>query len=223
MIILNIKSIFKILLMIVLVFQISTTAQESEEHGSIDSKVEAFLKDHRNDWHDMNIPFQDGKFLHDLIIENNYTRALEIGTSTGHSAIWIARALSKTGGKLITIEINENRYQQAVENFKEAGVSEFIDARLADAHLLVKELDGPFDFVFSDADKSWYRQYFIDVAPKITEGGCYVTHNATARWWNSAEYIDYLKSRDDFKTTVEKDQTSGIAISYKNQSKINPK
>jgi predicted O-methyltransferase YrrM len=55
----------------------------------------------------MNIPDVDGKLLYDIIIKNNYKSALEIGTSTGHSGIWIAWALSKTDGKLVTIEIDE--------------------------------------------------------------------------------------------------------------------
>jgi len=51
--------------------------------------------------------------LYNLIIKNNYRRALEIGTSTGHSAIWMAWALSKTSrAKLITIEIDEGRHKQ---------------------------------------------------------------------------------------------------------------
>ena len=73
----------------------------------------------------MNVPASDGKILYELIIKNNYKKALEIGTSTGHSAIWIAWALSKTGGKLITVEINEERYQEAIENFKETGLSDY--------------------------------------------------------------------------------------------------
>lgn len=56
----------------------------------------------------------------------------------GLSGIWIAWALSKTGGKLITIDIDEERHKQALKNFKEAGLSEDIDTRLADAHALVK-------------------------------------------------------------------------------------
>jgi caffeoyl-CoA O-methyltransferase len=54
------------------------------------------------------------------------------------------------------------RYERALENFRKAGVSRYIDARLADAHEFVKALPGPFDFVFSDADKEWYSQYFRD-------------------------------------------------------------
>jgi predicted O-methyltransferase YrrM len=147
-------------------------AQETNQASDLDKKVRAFLDSHRGEWHDMNVPEVDGKLLHDIIIKNKYTRALEIGTSTGHSTIWIAWALSKTGGKLITVEIDESRYKRALENFKKAGLSEYIDAQLADAHELVPKLEGPFDFVFHDADKDWDKNYFDAVAPKLVVGGC---------------------------------------------------
>src|SRR5690606_3077204 len=142
-------------------FPVAGLAQDSG--SALDQRVRAFLESHRNEWHDLNVPFEDGQVLYDLIIRNKYRSALEIGTSTGHSTIWIAWALSKTGGKLITIEIEERRHKQALENLKSVGLSHVVDARLADAHVLVKELTGPFDFVFSDADKGWYIQYFKDV------------------------------------------------------------
>jgi caffeoyl-CoA O-methyltransferase len=132
-------------------------AQQLNENKALDEKVEKFLSAHSGQWHDLNIPTVDGKLLYTLIIKGNYKSALEIGTSTGLSGIYIAWALSKTGGRLITIDIDESRYKTALGNFKEAGLSEYIDARLADAHSLVKELKGPFDFVFSDADKDWYK------------------------------------------------------------------
>ena len=182
-----------------------------------DEKVKKFLDSHAGQWHDMNIPTSDGKLLYDLIIKNKYTKALEIGTSTGHSGIWIAWALSKTGGKLITIEIDEERHKQAMANFKEAGLSDYIDARLADAHELVKELRGPFDFVFSDADKEWYKQYFIDVAPKLKVGGCYAAHNVSGRrrgYGSIGEFVEYVLSLKNFETTFN-NEGAGIAISYK--------
>jgi len=151
----------------------SVDAQETRASKELDAKVEKFLAENRGRWQDWNVPYEDGKVLYDLIIKNNYKSALEIGTSTGHSAIWMAWALSKTGGKLITIEIDEVRYKTALKNFKKAGVEEFIDARLGDAHQLVKDLRGPFDFVFSDADKEWYTQYFKDVEKKLAVGGCF--------------------------------------------------
>jgi len=135
-------------------------AQKTDTENDLDKKVKSYLNSHANQWYDMNVPAADGKLLYDIIIENKYKHALEIGTSTGHSTIWIAWALSKTGGKLITVEVNERRYREALKNFEEAGLSEYIDARLADAHKLVPELKGPFDFVFCDADKGWYKNYF---------------------------------------------------------------
>jgi predicted O-methyltransferase YrrM len=211
------KYIILNILLAILVFNVQpATGQGSSPQEKLDKKVEKFLGAHRSGWHDMNVPYRDGQLLHDLIVENNYTRALEIGTSTGHSAIWLAWALSKTGGRLITVEINESRYKQALENFKKAGLSEYIDARLVDAHDLVKELEGPFDFVFSDADKDWYTQYFKDLAPKMTVGGCYTAHNVTrSSWPGIAEFLEYIQHRDDFKTSIETSRSSGISISYK--------
>ena len=181
----------------------------------LDKKVEAFLNENRGKWHDLNVPFSDGKLLHDLIIKNNYKQALEIGTSTGHSGIWIAWALSKTGGKLITIDIDESRHKEALENFKKAGLAEYIDARLADAHELVPKLEGPFDFVFSDADKNWYKNYFIAVYPKLKSGGCFTAHNVLNNYYGTQEFLDYVKSLPDMETTINKSSSSGVSISYK--------
>ena len=181
-----------------------------------DAKVKAFLEANRGEWHDWNVPYQDGKVLYDLIIKNNYRRALEIGTSTGHSAIWMAWALSKTGGKLITIEIDKGRYEKAIENFKKAGVADYIDARLADAHELVYQLEGPFDFVFSDADKGWYVKYFQALEPKLKVGGCFTAHNVLNRGMSGIrEFLDYVTSRPNFETTIDRSSGSGISISYK--------
>ncbi len=190
---------------------------------NLDKKVNAFLDSHRYGWRDMNVPRSDGQLLYDIIIKNGYTKALEIGTSTGHSAIWIAWALSKTGGKLITIEIDEWRHKEALANFEEAGLSAYIDARLADAHELVKELKGPFDFVFSDADKRWYKNYFIDVVPKLEVGGCYTTHNISGRGrgrrrGGSGDYYDHIMSLSYMETTLDTNG-GGVLISYKKSEK----
>lgn len=194
---------------------------QDNKAAALDKRVQAFLDSQAGKWHDMNVPAVDGKLLHDIIVKNKYTKALEIGTSTGHAAIWMAWALSKTRGKLITIEIDESRYKKALENFKKAGLSEYIDARLADAHELVPKLKGPFDFVFSDADKEWYKKYFDAVAPKLVVGGCYTTHNVSdgrRGYFGLGGYANYLKSLKNFETTFD-DRGAGVAISYKRSEK----
>jgi predicted O-methyltransferase YrrM len=190
---------------------------EAGRGQDLDQRVKAFLDSRRGEWQDLNVSSNDGKILYDLVIKGRYKRALEIGTSTGHSGIWIAWALSKTGGKLVTIEIDEERYRQAVANFKEAGLADIIDARLADAHELVPALKGTFDFVFCDADKDWYKKYFQAVLPKLDVGGCFAAHNVSQgrRGWGTGEFLAYVESLPDLETTFAPGSTAGISISYR--------
>jgi caffeoyl-CoA O-methyltransferase len=185
----------------------------------LDRRVRAFLDAHAGRWRDMNVSETDGRILYDTIVENGYTRALEIGTSTGHSGFWIAWALSKTGGKLVTVEIDPGRHREAVANFREAGLDGFIDARLADAHELVPALPGPFDFVFCDADKGWYKDYFEAVLPKLTIGGCFTAHNVSRRMrrggWGAGSFVEHVLSLPFMETTFAEGSRAGISISYK--------
>jgi caffeoyl-CoA O-methyltransferase len=190
-------------------------AQPRQDGAALDKRVQAFLDRRAGTWQDMNVPDADGRRLHELILEHGYTRALEIGTSTGHSAIWIAWALSKTGGKLVTIEIDEQRHKDALANFEEAGLSDYIEARLGDAHEIVPKLEGPFDFVFSDADKEWYTKYLIAILPKIKVGGCFTAHNVSQPMSGIAEFLDYLKKAPTLETTIDRSSSSGLSISYK--------
>lgn len=182
-----------------------------------DAVVRKFLEEHRDQWRDENVTAADGEFLRDLILRHKYTRALEIGTSTGHSGIWIAWAMSLTGGKLVTIEIDKARYEKALANFRAAGVEGFVDARLGDAHELVPWLEGPFDFVFVDADKDWYQNYFKMLLPKLVAGGCFATHNVLNLEFMHGvkEFLDYARSLPEIETTVERSSGSGISLSFK--------
>ena len=103
------------LLYFILIFTVFSTgqlgAQALNEDPALDRKVNQFLAANEDRWNDMNVPTIDAELLFDLVIKGRYTSALEIGTSTGYSGIYIAWALSKTGGKLITIEINEELLQ----------------------------------------------------------------------------------------------------------------
>jgi len=164
--------------------------------AELDRKVQAFLDAERNKWDSLNVPYQDGKILHDLVVQGGHKAILEIGTSTGHSTVWLAWAAAKTGGRVVTIEIDRGRHQRALANFRRAGVAEYVDARLADAHDLVKLLPGPWDFVFQDADKEWYLQYFRDLEAKMAPGGCYTAHNVARPYARQVtEFLDYARMR----------------------------
>jgi caffeoyl-CoA O-methyltransferase len=202
------------------------TTRAQDRVAELDTKVQAFLDRHRGNWQDLNVPESDGRVLHNLILTHKYTRALEIGTSTGHSGVWIAWALAKTGGRLITVEIDPGRHQTALANFKEAGLAGYIDARLGDAHTIVPALPGPFDFAFSDADKDWYTNYLVAVWPKLLPGGCFTAHNVSrfTRLLSSispsmaggiGEFLAHLKTLPDGETTFDTSSFAGMSITYK--------
>jgi predicted O-methyltransferase YrrM len=196
---------------------LSTSVTGQDRAPQLDGQVQAFLDRHRGTWRDLNVSESDGRVLHDLILEHKFTRALEIGTSTGHSGIWMAWALSKTGGRLTTVEIDPRRHQTALANFKEAGLAPYIEARLGDAHEIVPALSGPFDFVFSDADKEWYKNYLVAVWPKVVPTGCFTAHNVSGLWVGRGirDFLAHLKTLPDAVTTIDTTSREGISISCK--------
>lgn len=195
-------------------FSLLTLPSKSQD---LDERVNNFLQKNERQWRDLNVPYEDGQTLYNLIMEHQYTAALEIGTSTGHSTIWMAWAMSKTGGKVVTIEINERRYRQALKNFEEAGLSEFIDARLSDAIELIPQLKGPFDFVFSDADKGNYKNYFDLLHPKLKKGGIFSAHNVREGFYGVGDFLKTIQNHPEYKTTFDTKTSAGISISKKLQ------
>jgi predicted O-methyltransferase YrrM len=181
-----------------------------------EARVKAFLDGARGTWRDLNVPYEDGQALHRLVVEGKHRRILEIGTSTGHSTIWLAWAAARTGGKVTTIEIDERRHQAALDNIAKAGLTAYVDARLGNAHELVKSLPGPFDFVFSDADKDWYLQYFLDLDPKIPVGGCFTAHNVLRPMAPQVtEMISTLQGKANYRTHIDRSSSEGILVGCK--------
>lgn len=207
---------WQVVALLALVLPAAAVVGAAEPGGAdLDARVRAFLESRRGTWHDLNVPAADGKVLFDLVVAHGFRRGLEIGTSTGRSTLWIAWAMSKTGGHLTTIEIDPRRHAQARENLAAAGLDGFVDARLGDAHELVPALEGPFDFVFSDADKDWYTRYFDAVDPKLQPGGCFTAHNVLQPMWGIAEFLERVRSRQDYETRIERSSSSGISVSCK--------
>lgn len=209
--------------------------QPASDPDALDAKVRQFMQRHRGTWHELNVPEADGKALHDIILEHGYKNALEIGTSTGYSTIWIAWALSKTGGKVITVEIDKYRHEEALANFREAGLDKYIDARLGDAHEIVPALEGPLDFVFCDADKDWYNNYLSATVEKIRVGGCFAAHNVSdgSRWGfggrsrgrggfggRGSGFLEFARSFSFLDTKVlDIPGSAGLSVSYKKAEK----
>ena len=108
---------------------------------------------------DIAISAAEGKFLHVLARAIRAERILEIGTLGGYSTIWLARALPPHG-RLITIEVDPHHADVAQSNIARATLADRIEVRVGAALEVLPTLSGPFDFIFLDADKETYAQYF---------------------------------------------------------------
>lgn len=101
---------------------------------------------------------------------------LEIGTFTGYSAICLARGL-QSGGKLVTIEVNDELKGIAQKYFTLAGLDQVIDQRIGSALEVLQGLKGPFDLVFIDGDKREYGDYYELTVPLVNPGGWILADN----------------------------------------------
>jgi predicted O-methyltransferase YrrM len=163
-----------------------------------------------------NVPREDGRFLHVLVKLLKARRVLEIGTSNGYSALWLARALATTGGQLTTIDIDPEKVKQARANLKAAGLVERVTLLEGDAHKVARTLAGPFDIVFIDAEKGGELDYFQAVFPKVVPGGAIVVHNAIRFRQAMQDYLDTVEHHPALDTVIlSLTMEDGFAVSYK--------
>jgi caffeoyl-CoA O-methyltransferase len=117
-----------------------------------------------------------GKFLEFISMMIKPENILEIGTFTGYSAICLAKGL-KPGGKLITIELNDELTAFAYSYFCKAGVEEKISQLTGKAQDIIPGLDIMFDLVLIDGDKREYIDYYQLIIDKVKPGGFIIADN----------------------------------------------
>ena len=141
--------------------------------------------------------------LAELVRQKKPEVVVECGTAIGYSGLWIARELKKAGrGKLITIEIDPQRAQEAQRNFQRAGLAEYVTVRVGDARAVVKELSGPVDFVLLDCGYENYYPVFVGLESKLRPGAVVVADNVGL---GAAAMGDYLKLvRSKYRSRTEK-------------------
>ncbi len=167
----------------------------------------------------LSVPRRDGEFLYFIIKATRSRNVLEVGTSHGFSAIWLGLALEETEGRLTTIEIDKERYDLARRNVREAGLSRRITCIRGDAHVEVTKLEGPFDFVFLDADKEGQVDYFNKLYPKkLPPGGILAVHNAIRQANFMKDYLEMIQKHPDFDTVIlSATMDDGFCLSYRHR------
>lgn len=190
-------------------YQAATQAKDDGERAILQTLDEIQQKQGRR----MNVPTADGRLLRTLAEALDAKTVVEFGTSNGISAIWLSLALRKTGGKLLTHEIDPNTAALARENFVKAGVAEIVTVVEGDGHEKAKELKGPIDLVFIDADKEGYLDYFQKTLPLVRPGGLICAHNMNPRMAN-AEFAKAITTSPDVETLFYM-EGGGMSVSLK--------
>lgn len=117
-----------------------------------------------------------GRLLELLVHAVQAQLVLEIGTYAGYSALAMAAGLPP-GGRIISCEISEEHARFARRHIEESPYGDRIEVRMGSAHDTIAELEGPFDFVFIDAEKTGYPAYFEAVLPKLSPRGLIAADN----------------------------------------------
>jgi caffeoyl-CoA O-methyltransferase len=160
----------------------------------VDERVEAYSEEHTSDDGElfrrleadtrakttvpqMMVGRVEGRFLEFLVRLHGARRVLELGTFTGYSSLSMARGLPE-GGLVITCDVNEETTAIAKGYAEEAGLADRIEYRLGPALETMAQLDGPFDLVFIDADKTGYRDYYEAALPKLADDGLIIFDNS---------------------------------------------
>ena len=200
------------LLLVILVCIIpgEAAAQSTPPH------VDAILKQIKAaDKDQLAVSEEDGRFMRLLAVSGGAKRALEIGAASGYSAIWIGLAMRETGGKLVTIEDDKARAQQAMANINKAGLSDVVQVISGDAFAEIPKLTGTFDFVFCDAWKRDYQKFFTMVFPRMNKGGLFLGHNVINKRDEMTDFLNTIHTSPAVLSSIVSPSGEGMSITYK--------
>jgi caffeoyl-CoA O-methyltransferase len=190
-------------------FQASTQPQDDAERAILQALEDIQREQGRR----MNVPVADARLLRLLAEAIGAKTVVEFGTSNGVSAIWMALALRKTDGQLISHEIDPKTAALARQNFARAGVADIVTVVEGDGHETAKQLTGPIDMVFIDADKEGYLDYLEKTLPLLRPGGLVLAHNMTVRQ-ASPDFVRAITTNPDLETLFYMDG-GGMSVSVK--------
>lgn len=172
----------------------------------------------------LNLEHDTAELIRMLLLCGQRKRVLEIGTSNGYSAIYLASTLREIRGSssLLTIERDPAKALMAKQNFKRANLETTIDLRVGSATEIVKELNGPFDCIFFDADRVSAPEQLQLLLPKLTEDVLLLADNALSHPEEIQGYIRMVEGLPDFTSSVVR-IGKGLHVAYRSPDSANVK
>lgn len=150
-----------------------------------------------------NIEPDSAQFISMLIRTQQSKSILEIGTSTGYSTLWLAEAAQATQAKVVTLEIDEKRSQQAKSYAQDLKLDTVIEFWVGDAAQYLQQVTNTFDFILLDAERSFYPAYWHDLKRLIRKnGGVMIVDNVISHAAEVKSFLHMIKQDNDFMTTT---------------------
>jgi predicted O-methyltransferase YrrM len=151
----------------------------------------------------LNLERPTAELLYLLVMSSRRRRILEIGTSNGYSAIWLASAIRCNGAEpLLTIERDAAKAAEARENLRRAGLQDHARVIEGDATQFCAAVDGPFDCVFFDADRVSAPAQLEALLPKLTEDALLLADNALSHPGEIAGALAAVGALPGFDSTI---------------------
>jgi predicted O-methyltransferase YrrM len=150
----------------------------------------------------LNLEPASAQLLSILVRASGVTRAIEIGTSSAYSTIWLAWSLKPAGGRILSIDRNPDKHVLARENLRRADLLDRVELRTGDAAEIARQLAGPFDLLFLDADRRSFPEQFQILLPKLAQKSLVVADNVLSHPEEIANYLKLISSLADFQHTV---------------------
>jgi predicted O-methyltransferase YrrM len=192
--------------------------RRTEQENALMNRLSSEDFDQRIDEFLLPIGPKSGQLMHLLIEQAQSKTVVEVGASYGYSTIWFADAVSKHGGKVISIELDAKKQDYARRMLDKAGLLEFVEFKTGDAQDVLSTLPEPIDFVLLDLWKRFYIPCFDLIYPKLADGAMIAADNmrypASVRE-TADNYRAHVKRQDNMDSVLLS-VGSGIELSRYN-------
>ncbi len=155
-----------------------------------------------------------GRILAELARRFKPKRVLEVGTLVGYSTILIGKELDGDA-EIVTIEIDEAEAEWAKRNVRDAEINPKVRVLIGDALHVIPRLEGEFDMVFLDADKSDYLDHLGLIEAHVHKGSVVIADNAGAYAYSMRDYLDYVRKSGKYDSSLVAAGGDGVEVSIK--------
>ncbi|MBV9173741.1 MAG: class I SAM-dependent methyltransferase [Chloroflexi bacterium] len=149
-----------------------------------------------------------------LVRSSRRRRVLEIGTSTAYSTIWLAWSVQRHGGRVVSIDRSRAKLELARTNLQRAGLLQAVELLEGDATSIVRNLPGPFDLVFFDADRVSAPAQLEALLPKLEPDVLLAADNVLSHPAEMADYLAAVQGLTDFQHVVVP-IGKGLSLAYR--------